>query len=158
MNSDNNFVTSFGTISETIDFDEVATSSSILDTQNDLEDKFIALSNNFALKIFAICPYTTRIDQLFLSMDLTKPKSQNQLFIPTLKMISQIKSGLTKEISKKDQNNQTLNSNSNSDTISTELKDYDEMFSSVFNTNNIELETNKVEEIYTEVEQNLSNS
>src|SRR5260364_303855 len=74
-------------------------------------------------------------------------------------MISQIKSGLAKEISKKDQNNRTLNNDSNSDnTNPTELEDYDEMFSSVSNSNDIELETNKFEEIYAEVEQNLSNS
>ncbi|RIB00204.1 hypothetical protein C2G38_2210212 [Gigaspora rosea] len=50
-------------------------------------------------------------------------------------MISQIKSGLAKEI-----------------------KDYDKMFSSITNTNDIELETNEFEEIYTKVEKNLSNS
>ncbi|CAG8821662.1 23746_t:CDS:1, partial [Gigaspora margarita] len=37
----------FDTISETIDSDKVATSSSIIDMQNNSEDEFIASSNNF---------------------------------------------------------------------------------------------------------------
>ncbi|CAG8652777.1 14130_t:CDS:2 [Gigaspora margarita] len=102
----------FDTIGETIDSNKLATSSSIIDTQNNSEVEFIVPSSNFA-----------------------------------------------KEISKKDQNNQILNNDSNSDnTNPMELEDYDEMFSLVSNSNDIELETNEFEEIYAEVEQNLSNS
>ncbi|CAG8750321.1 43807_t:CDS:2, partial [Gigaspora margarita] len=206
MDSEDNL---FDTIGETIDSDKLATSSSIIDTQNNSEDEFIVPSSNFGIhwtgflcskqvkntksyqynakclhcnKIFeaqkeTIINYIMNACQKIVAeeksypnkdIDMSSKKHLTDFFnkgsissektdeLHTLLLKSLI---YAKEISKKDQNNQTLNNDSNSDnTNSTELEDYDEMFSSVFNSNNIELETNEFEKIYAEVEQNISNS
>ncbi|CAG8452865.1 649_t:CDS:2 [Dentiscutata heterogama] len=77
-----------------------------------------------ALKAFVICPHTAGVEQLFSSM----------------------------EISNKAKNNPVLN-NISKNTNFTELEDYDTLFSLVSNIDNdIEMENNEFQEIYTEFE------